>query len=379
MEPVVNGQTSSASEKSSAIGSIPNRPLLQRSQRQQLTVATLTSLGSVGLMVVAATVGQAPWLAVIIWAPLALAVNLFTWLGLKFSWTRAWRDPALTTPQIASAIASCAAVYAMLGPLRGVALPMLALAFQFAIFALPARTVRWLTLWTLGLFGVVMMAMSHWQPQRYPPLEEAIYFGVLILSVPPMALLAARLSELRARLGRQKAELEQALQRISLTAERDELTGLFNRRRIGEELQAQLARAQRDGTPFAVAMVDIDHFKGINDLHGHAGGDAMLRSFAQAAGASLRAVDVLGRWGGEEFLVVLSSEDAAGAMHAAERLRRAISALEVELPGGARARLTVSIGLACWQGGESIEQLTSRADRALYSAKSGGRDRVVLG
>jgi diguanylate cyclase (GGDEF)-like protein len=192
-----------------------------------------------------------------------------------------------------------------------------------------------------------------------------------------MALLAARMSELRARLARQKSELEQALQRIRQTAERDELTGLFNRRRILEELLAVQTRAQRSAAPFAVAMVDIDHFKDINDRHGHAGGDAVLRRFAQIAQDTLRAVDMLGRWGGEEFLIILASEDVAGATVVAERLRLAVSALEVERPDGARIRLTVSMGLAGWQAGEPADRLIARADQALYRAKAGGRDRVV--
>lgn len=368
----------STREASAAAGHRPHRRRLRRSQRQQLTVATSANVGAVGLMLVAAAAGYASWLAVIIWAPLALAVNLFTWLGLMFSWTRSWRDPALTMPQIAWAITSCAVVYAMLGPVRGATLPMFALAFLFAIFALPARTVGWLTLWALGLFAVVMLTMSQWQPQRYPPLEEAILFGVLLLAVPSMALLAMRMSELRAQLGRQKSELEQALQRIRQTAERDELTGLFNRRRVGDELQAQLARAQRNEARFAVAMVDMDHFKHINDGHGHASGDIVLRRFARVASTSLRDVDVVGRWGGEEFLMILSGVDGNGAVEAVERLRRAVAALEVELPGGACIRLTVSIGVACWKGDESIELLISRADRALYDAKSAGRNRVIL-
>jgi diguanylate cyclase (GGDEF)-like protein len=364
-------------DRTKAFASAPQGPQLLRSRRQQLTAATVAISGGIPLMVAAAAIGQAPWTAVLIWAPLCLVMNLLAWAGMKFSWAHRWRDPTLTAPQIAWAIGSTAVCYAMLGPLRGMVLPMVALAIVFAIFALPARTVRWLTWWTLGVYGAVMSTMSWWQPARFPPLEEAIYFGSLLLAVPPMALLAARMSELRARLARQKSELEQALQRIRQTAERDELTGLFNRRRILEELLAVQTRAQRSAAPFAVAMVDIDHFKDINDRHGHAGGDAVLRRFAQLAQDTLRAVDMLGRWGGEEFLIILASEDVAGATVVAERLRLAVSALEVERPDGGRIRLTVSMGLAGWQAGEPADRLIARADQALYRAKAGGRDRVV--
>jgi diguanylate cyclase (GGDEF)-like protein len=380
LQSTVNAEMRSAGypEAGSAGAPAPVRPQLLRSQQQQLTAATLAIAGGIPLMVAAAAIGRAPWIGVLIWAPLSLLMNLLAWAGLKFDWTHGWRDPVLTAPQIAWAIGSTAACYAMLGPLRGVVLPMLALALLFAIFALPARTVRWLTVWTLALYGAVMIMMSRWQPDRFPPLEEAIYFGFLLLSMPPMALLAARMSELRARLGRQKSELEQALERIRQTAERDELTDLFNRRRIHEELLAWQARAQRGNALFAVAMIDIDHFKRINDLHGHAGGDAALRHFARVAQDSLRVVDALGRWGGEEFLAILASADAAGATMAAERVRLAVAALGVELPDGERIPLTVSIGLAWWQEGESIDRMITRADQALYRAKAQGRDRVVL-
>lgn len=373
----MNAELHSNVDNAQAVASAPHGLQLVRSRRQQLMVATMTNAGCIVLMVVAAAIGQAPWLGVAIWAPSCLVMNLLAWAGLKFSWAQRWRDPVLTAPQIAWAILSSAVCYAMLGPLRGMALPQLALAIVFAIFALPARTVRWLTLWTLGLYGMVMPAMSYWQPARFPPPEEALYFASLLLSIPPMALLAARMSELRARLGRQKSELEQALQHIRQTAERDELTGLFNRRRILEELLAFQARAQRSGAPFVVAMVDIDHFKGINDLHGHAGGDAVLRSFAQVAKDTLRAVDAMGRWGGEEFLVILEGVDVSGATFVAERLRLAVSALEVELPAGSRIRLTVSIGLAGWREGEPADRLIARADQALYRGKARGRDQVV--
>ncbi len=375
----MNVEIPSTGDNPGVIATASTNPQRARSQRQQLVAASVAIAAGIPLMVAAAAIGQAPWIAVIIWAPLSLVMNLFAWAGLQFSWTRQWRDPVLTAPQITWAIGSTAACYAMLGPLRGAVLPMLALALLFAIFALPARTVRWLTVWALGLYGTVMIAMALWQPQRFPPLEEAIYFSFLLVSTPPMALLAMRMSQLRARLGRQKSELEQALQRIRQTAERDDLTGLFNRSRLREELLAYQARAQRTGAHFAVAMVDIDHFKSINDRHGHAGGDAVLREFARAAKDSLRVSDVLGRWGGEEFLAILGSADVASATAAAERLRRSVATLEIELPAGGHTRLTVSIGLAWWQEGESIDRVIDRADQALYRAKGGGRDRVVSG
>lgn len=329
-------------------------------------------------MIAAAAIGHAPWPLVLIWAPLSLAMNLFAWTALRFGWTKHLRDPALTAPQVAWAITSTAACYAMLGPLRGIALPMLALALLFGIFALPTRTVIRLAAWTLFIYGLVMLLMSNLQPARYPPADEAILLVVLLLSVPVMALLASRMSELRAKLGRRKTELEAALARIRELAGRDELTGLFNRRRGMEELLVNRARALRNGGSFAVAMVDIDYFKAINDRHGHLGGDAALRAFAAATQRELRTTDTLARWGGEEFLIVFGADDTAVAATAAERLRCCAAELEIIMPEGGSARLTVSVGLASWHDDESIGELLDRADRALYRAKAEGRNRVVI-
>lgn len=345
--------------------------------RRQLVTATASVAAAIPLMLGAAAIGRAHWGAVLVWAPLSMAMSLFAWAALQLGWTQRWRDPALTVPQVAWSIGSTAACYAMLGPLRGAALPMLALALLFGIFALPAATVRRLAAWTLAVYASTMLLMAHWQPGRYPPAEEVIHFAVLLLTVPVMALLATRMSELRARLGRQKSELEEALARIRELAACDELTGLHNRRRGSEALQVHRARALRHGGTFVVAMVDIDHFKAINDRHGHAGGDAVLRAFADIAGRSVRTADTLARWGGEEFLVVYETEEPGAASAAAERLRRSASELVVELPDGSSTRLMVSVGLASWRSGEPVEVLIARADRALYRAKSEGRNRVV--
>ena len=358
-------------------GAAPVSARRDRAGRRQLLLAAVATAAGIPLMIGAAAIGEVPWKPVLIWAPLSLGMNLFAWTALRFGWTEGWRDPGLTAAQIAWSIASTAACYAMLGPLRAAALPMLALALLFAIFALPARTVRWLAAWTLALYGAVMLLMSWLQPVRYPPAEAVITFGALLVSVPVMSLLALRMSELRTQLGRQKGELEVALARIRELAERDELTGLFNRRRATEALLAHRAHAVRSGGTFAVAMADIDRFKAVNDGHGHAGGDAVLRAFAAAARGELREIDNIARWGGEEFLIVFEAVDSESAAVAAERVRRRAEEIEVGLPGGGTHRVTVSIGLASWRDGEPVEALIDRADRALYRAKAEGRNRVV--
>nr|WP_294521813.1 sensor domain-containing diguanylate cyclase [uncultured Rhodopila sp.] len=163
---------------------------------------------------------------------------------------------------------------------------------------------------------------------------------------------------------------------LKLLATIDPLTGADNRRQGELHLAVEFARYTRDGQIFAVLMLDIDHFKTINDRLGHAAGDAVLRGLVQTCKATVRAVDAVARWGGEEFLIVLPGTDAATAMVVAERLRVEIAAMHVAVPGGPSTRLTVSIGVA-EPAGEDANELLRRADMALYAAKAGGRNRVI--
>ena len=158
----------------------------------------------------------------------------------------------------------------------------------------------------------------------------------------------------------------------------DGLTGLLNRRTMEETLLAQVQRSRRTGEPFTVMMLDLDHFKAINDRHGHAAGDRALKHTAAALKAELREVDALGRFGGEEFLVLMPGATAEAARPVAERLRAALldDAPQID---GTPLLLSVSIGVAQWrEPAEEPSRLLMRADAALYSAKMRGRDCVVV-
>ena len=169
----------------------------------------------------------------------------------------------------------------------------------------------------------------------------------------------------------------QALQAAQLLLRRaattDELTGLANRRLLGGRLQAERQRMTRYGGSFAVALVDFDHFKKLNDQYGHATGDAALVEFAGVAKKLLRAVDTAGRWGGEEFLILLPNTTMDGALTIAQRLADRIGEATLETDGGESVALSVSIGVTISSGEEAIETVIARADEALYTAKSDGR------
>jgi two-component system, cell cycle response regulator len=171
---------------------------------------------------------------------------------------------------------------------------------------------------------------------------------------------------------RLRASLDQSLE-MAVT---DPLTGLHNRRYISSRLRQALAGANNGGAPVSVLIADIDHFKSINDLYGHEAGDHVLQGFAKRMHAALRALDLAARYGGEEFLVVMPGAGMAEAQIAAERLRAEIADTPFLLEDGTDIAVTVSIGLAQAQVGETFESLLRRADVALYAAKHDGRNQV---
>jgi two-component system cell cycle response regulator len=156
----------------------------------------------------------------------------------------------------------------------------------------------------------------------------------------------------------------------------DALTGLRNRRSFSELLNVEYARASRYGSALSFLLLDVDHFKAVNDRHGHPGGDAVLAAVGGLLRTCLRTPDLPARWGGEEFVVALPSTDLEGATVVAERVRQAIQGFAIN-HAGATIPITASVGVATLRGGESLDALIDRADRAMYEAKGGGRNRVV--
>jgi diguanylate cyclase (GGDEF)-like protein len=190
------------------------------------------------------------------------------------------------------------------------------------------------------------------------------------------------LQELKARLraGKRILELQEQLvtarEQLRIQATHDSLTGLFNRRAILEALEREVARSNREKRPMAVIMVDLDHFKDINDTYGHQAGDGALQEIARRMLASFRAYDFVGRYGGEEFLVVVPTSEPHTAIELAERLRQSIAAQPVDV-GGVKISVTLSLGVAATNADNSDPvQLLHQADEALYAAKKAGRNRV---
>jgi diguanylate cyclase (GGDEF)-like protein len=173
----------------------------------------------------------------------------------------------------------------------------------------------------------------------------------------------------------ENARLHRLVERQALV---DSLTGLANRRSLEETLRSELARATRFGDQVSVVFADLDYFKRVNDRYGHAAGDEVLKAFAAALRETVRESDVAGRWGGEEFALVLTGTDSRGGARLAERARVAIESRAVEMPDGEKVSVTASFGVASYPECREFDELLAAVDSALYEAKREGRNRVVV-
>ncbi|MBI3515613.1 MAG: GGDEF domain-containing protein, partial [Proteobacteria bacterium] len=218
-------------------------------------------------------------------------------------------------------------------------------------------------IWYAAGFAVFLTALGY---ALDPP--DNIWDGVTnrSFSILVIAISAVGLIEL--------AKHEQRLVEETIT---DPLTGVLNRRRFTELSVLEEGRARRHGFPFTVLMLDIDHFKRVNDKYGHPVGDKVIKSLADMCSKSLRTPDLLARFGGEEFVLTLPETDLEGASVVAERLRRGAEKLELATELGP-LRFTISVGISAYRSGMPFAEVVESADQALYRAKEGGRNRVEL-
>ena len=189
--------------------------------------------------------------------------------------------------------------------------------------------------------------------------------------------MGANLSALRRKHRKQSRQLSEAMDKIRHLVETDELTGLWNRRHVIRFLQGQKALAERGGYCFSICYLDLDHFKKVNDRFGHQSGDLVLQKTSQEMAAQLREIDCLARFGGEEFLAVLSQADQSAAEVVGQRLLEKVRSLDFSehLSG---LQVTLSVGVAVFIPSETLDSLLHRADQAMYKAKSLGRNQVVV-
>jgi len=286
-------------------------------------------------------------------------------------------DASMTLAQTAFGTASTVFGYAIDPPLRGAIIAIMMLNLVWGMFVLKQRQAQGLCVYALALLGATMVWKSTTQPALFPPHIEALHFAFAAILLTATSVLSIRMGELRMRLAGRKVELQEALATIRALAQVDELTRLSNRRHVFELLKAEQARCVRSGDPLSVVLIDLDHFKSVNDRHGHAVGDAVLRGFGQALREGLRETDGAGRWGGEEFLLVLPHMTAVAAAALVDRLRGVMADRQLD-PDVHALRVSFSAGISECGGGEVAQDAIARADNALYEAKNAGRGRTVV-
>ncbi len=251
------------------------------------------------------------------------------------------------------------------------------LIFGFGALRMTSRqaTAAW-SLTTMGLAPIFLLTSAPIGLPIATHIERLAAMLCFVLTIGQCAFVGLYGSSMRQSLYKRGFELKEAYKRIEELAELDELTGSFNRRYIMRMLDDEIARAHRSLTPCSIALIDLDWFKRVNDAYGHPTGDEVLRTFAITVFANIRTTDRFGRYGGEEFLLVLPDTPNDVAARILDRLRAIIADLDWSAfsPG---MRVTISGGVATQRPGETADTLLARADNALYAAKARGRNRIA--
>ena len=292
------------------------------------------------------------------------------------------KDPSLTGAQVMLSLPpACYAMYHLEEPqLRITVVLMATVGMLFAALAFDTRRMILLAAYHVLMYGVVILALIQWAPERIDPRVEitvVFAYSVVLLLI---SLLGTFIAGLRHKLRKRNHELREAMAELKELATRDPLTRLPNRRAVMDHLAHESSRAARR-TPvqqsLCLCMADIDFFKHINDTYGHQIGDHVLCAVSSTLQTTLRQGDFVGRFGGEEFLLMFPESTREGAAIAAERVRTAIESLHVDdIPP--ETPVTISLGVAVHHPGDTADETLRRADEALYTAKEEGRNRVVV-
>ncbi len=287
-------------------------------------------------------------------------------------------DPSLTELQVLTGVLLNTLLLSQLDEARGSLLVFYVISLMFGVFQLrPAVFVRCAAIAFCAFAGLNLW--QHYTQQLIDPAQALLQCAALLVALVWLCLFASYAQSLRQRM-RQRRHALQAhqdtlrgmMRQLEDMVATDELTGLFNRRHFLRLAMRELGSLE-DGRQHGLALIDLDHFKRINDLFGHAAGDRVLQTFAAVAKACLRDGDVLARYGGEEFVLLLPDTDADQFSSCCERLREAFSRAE---PVGMRVdQLSLSIGMTLLGEGDDLDDALQRADQALYRAKRNGRNR----
>jgi len=332
----------------------------QRLRFRRYVIAAATSLMFVLLLTLCYMEGAlsaGPFAA----ASLATLVTIGVFYALfRTGLNKRARDRSLTVPMMVCATSAVTFALYYVGAARPAFLLMYPVILFFGVFRLNTRALLGVSALALSGYALVICLLQYSPSGPARPHIEMLQWLVLATVLIWFSFMGGYVNHLHSRLRE---------------SEYDELTGIYTRRRILEVLQHEKIRCDRGAGPLCIAMLDIDRFKHVNDTFGHAAGDDVLRRSVDVSQKELRAIDFMGRYGGEEFLLVLTQTGIEGARECAERVRKQTETASF-MVSGTRRNMTVSIGVAQYRPGESTGETLARADAALYRAKAGGRNRI---
>jgi diguanylate cyclase len=338
---------------------------------RRMLMATQTSLVVILLILLSAWLGFLTWQVFVRAAVIIVGWNLLFYGVFRSGLNLKAEDKSLTRAQMLAALLTMLYVMYHANGARGVFLVVVLMIFVFGIFRLTTRDFLTMGAILLAAYAAMIWYLAETQPALDVGLEW-LHWLVLAIVLPWFAFIGGYIGRLRRRLTESISELESS----QALAVHDDLTGTFNRRYLMSALYKEKNRSDRGAEAFCVCLIDLDRFKTINDTKGHLAGDVVLKTLVAAITPEVRSTDYFGRYGGEEFMLILSETPLAGAHAYAERVRHTAEALQFpDLAAG--IRITVSVGLARYRPREEISALLARADAALYQAKALGRNRVA--
>lgn len=356
---------------------------------RRLLMATIAYILNASLAYFSYLAGITEWPAIAGFLIIIPTVNIAFYIAIRTGFNLRFADPSLTFAQMCAATLTVMYVMYYANESRGLLLLMYVIMLLFGIFRLNTRDFFLISLITLLTYGADIILLYIFRPEGVNFRNELLQWIVLAIVMIDFSYIGGYISSLRRNLRTSHSELKKTIESLNISrselekslaiiqeiAIHDELTGFYNRRHLMELLENEKNRSLRGNTVFTITMLDIDHFKKVNDTYGHQAGDEVLRRVSAAIKNTMRNTDFCGRYGGEEFILVLIQTDLKEAMICGERMRANIE--KCQFPGvGDGLRITASIGLSQYQMREEIDTMVARADRALYQAKEGGRNRV---
>jgi diguanylate cyclase (GGDEF)-like protein len=339
-----------------------------------LVMTSLVYAAGAVVLFVFAQQGRIPFTEVIFYGSSALLI-LAAFFGLWHSKARlSFHDPTLQLPQLAMAL--------ILQAVFAARLPALLFAFAFSTLilmvfaALQLNVRRYIFLWVMvSASSGVIVALGTFDAAGLTALDACFGWIYFVLTLASLAIVSARICYLRDIVRERNRNMSATLNRYRQLLSHDELTHALSRRFFMEILDQTVAQSERYASGFCVAMIDLDHFKRVNDRYGHPVGDAVLCAVCEAAWATLRQVDQIGRYGGEEFAVLLPQCRLEDALVVLERVRINIAQTSLEHLAP-NLQMTVSIGVTEYIQRDNVHSLLERADQALYQAKQKGRNQI---